>query len=196
MVENEIVFLDPQEDNQRRALDIYLESATEDNGFKPKSYQKISDQLYSEDFENCSKSQVERWVKIFKFKERLDKQIQLAYLNKDKPGVLANEVKSKSTQDIADRFKVNGELTDDLYYVARCFIDDVKIDLAKGYKIDKDRMKIIKDLLVLTTNREDKLLDRLAATGGGKLTSAELLKEFEEIELQIEEPIDVEIDDE
>lgn len=37
--------------------------------------------------------------------------------------------------------------------VVRLFIDDIKSDLAAGKRIDKDRMKLVRDLLALTTTR-------------------------------------------
>lgn len=192
-------YLDPEEANQRRALDIYLESATPDNNFKPKSCVKISEDLYTEGFENCSKSQVNRWIGLFNFKKRLDEKIELAYISTDSKEI-STKVRHKSTQDIAERLKTNGELTDDLYFLVRCFIEDAQKDIAANKRIDKDRMKIIKDLLVLTTTREDKLLDRFANQGGDKLSSEDLKAEFAQIELHIEDEdgnvIDVEIDDE
>lgn len=174
----------PEEDIQKKALEIYLSTASQDNNFKPLSYVKIAEQLSDHGFQT-SKSSIDRWSKCFNFKKHLDHKIELAYISSNVPEI-QRTVKTRSTQDIADRFKVNGELTDDLYVIARCFVDDAKLDLASGNRIDKDRMKIIKDLLVLTTNREDKLLDRLANTGGDKLTSKELLAELNEIEVEVE----------
>lgn len=180
------ILYQPEEETQRRALDLYVSSATFENNFKPLSCVKISELLYNEGFENCSKSQVDRWKKLFNFDKHLEKKIELAYINKDSSMIKKNAV-SKSTQETIDRFKINGEITDDLYMVVRLFIDDIKSDLAAGKRIDKDRMKLVRDLLALTTTREDKMLDRLAGAGGDKLTSEQLKKEFDEIEVEIEE---------
>lgn len=66
------------------------------------------------------------------------------------------------------------------------FLVRVKEDIARGV-FRRDDIKLAKDIAVLVTGREDKMLDRLAGMGGEKLTSEEVKKEFDMIEVELEE---------
>lgn len=174
----------PTESNQIRALEIYLESATFENSYKPLSLEKIAEQLKSENYE-ASSSSVGRWKKLFHFEKHLELKINTVMLE-DQSTDIKNKAISKSTQETIDRFKVNGELIDDLYVVSQCFVDKVKEDIALN-RFNREDIKLAKDLLVITTGREDKMLDRLAGQDGEKLSSEDIKAELEAIDVEIEE---------
>ncbi len=182
----------PQEPNQIRALEIYLETATFDNGYKPSSLEKIANLIKSENLE-ASSSSIGRWKKLFSFEKHLDLKMQTEYLAKNGDDV-KNKAISTATQETVDRFKTNGNLIDDLYIVASCFVDKVKEDIGNNNYI-RDDIKLAKDLLILTTGREDKMLDRLANTPTETVSSDDILKQIAEIEVDIEDADIVEIEE-
>ncbi len=172
-------------DNEYRALEIYLESATFENDFRPLSYSRISEKLKVEEYSG-SKSAVGRWSKKFKWDDRLTLKRQEAVL------ALSGEESTKSKALAAlDRVtevtvQRNSNLIGDTYDVMEAFITRVKENIAHGI-YNRDDIKMAKDIAVLVTGREDKMLDRLADSGGDKISSKDVLAQFETIEVEIED---------
>ena len=184
MVDTEDNYQVPTEPNQIRALEIYLDSATFDNGYKPMSLEKIAQQLKAEGL-NASSSSVGRWKKLFYFDRRLELKINTVMLHDERADKKSKAI-SKATEETIDRFKVNGEIIDDMYIIAKLFGEKVKEDIANN-KFNREDIKLAKDLLLLTTGREDKMMDRLANSGEEKLTSEQMRESFEMIDVEIEE---------
>lgn len=184
MCSMETNLLTPTESNQIRAMEIYLNSATFENGYTPLSFKKIEEQLKTEGLSG-GKSTIQRWAKIFNFEKHLELKINTVILE-DQGEDIKNKAITKSTQETVDRFKVNGELIDDLYTISSCFVDKVKENIANN-QFNREDIKLAKDLLVITTGREDKMLDRLAAAPKKTLSSAELMDKFDAIEVEIDE---------
>ncbi len=174
----------PSEPNQIRALEIFVDSATFDNGYKPMSLERIAIQIKSEGL-NASSSSIGRWKKLFYFDKHLELKIDTVMAHDENNDIKAKAF-TKATADTIDRFKANGELINDLYVISQCFTDKVKEDIAQN-RFNREDIKLAKDFLLLTTGREDKMLDRLADTGRGKLSSAEMKEQFEMIDVEIED---------
>ncbi len=184
MVESEDNYQVPTEPNQIRALEIFLESATFENDYKPMALEKIATQIKSEGL-TASSSSIGRWKKLFYFDKRLEMKIHTVMLQDESKDIKSKAI-TKATKETIDRFKVNGELIDDLYVIGQCFTDKVKSDIANN-RFNREDIKLAKDFLVLTTGREDKMLDRLANTSEDKLTSEQMRESFEMIDVEIEE---------
>jgi len=174
----------PSEPNQIRALEIYLDSATFDNGYKPMSLEKIAQQIKSEGL-SASSSSIGRWKKLFHFDKRLELKINTVMLQDEKDDIKSKAI-SKATQETMDRFKINGEIIEDMYIVAKLFGEKVKNDIANN-RFNREDIKLAKDILFLTTTREDKMLDRVANAGDTKISSKEILDQFNAIDVEIEE---------
>jgi hypothetical protein len=170
---------------QARALKIYCESATMNNGYIPKTFEEIANILREEGYHGSSSS-VQRWCTKFDFKSHLTAQIQLAVIeDKDKTleTVALRTIDTKKAVDIIR----NNELTSDGYEVLENFVDNVLERLDKKEAVSLKEIQLVKDIVLLTSGREDKLLDRLAGAGNETLSSEEILKEFETIDIDIEE---------
>lgn len=170
--------------NEARALEIFLESATFENDFRPMSYSHIAKQLEAEEFAG-TKSSIGRWAQKYKWDEALE--------IKRKEAIIASggdNVQNKALMILDQKTEVtvkrNSELISDTYEVMEAFLVRVKEDIARGV-FRRDDIKLAKDIAVLVTGREDKMLDRLAGMGGEKLTSEEVKKEFDMIEVELEE---------
>ena len=176
-------FTPPVEPNQIRALDIFLDSAVFENGYKPLSLAKIAEQLKNEGFD-ASSSSVGRWRILYHFDKRLELKISTIALKDEESDIKAKAI-TNSTKETIDRFKVNGELIDDIYTLVQCFINKVKEDVANN-RFNREDIKILKDLLLLTTGREDKMLDRLANAPAETVSSEDILAQINSIDVDIE----------
>lgn len=171
--------------SQARALKIFCDSATLDNGYKTDTFEQIADKLKKEGLKGSSSS-VHRWYDKFNFEDHLQAQIQLAIIDKkdQTPTTLAlRTIEDKKTVDILR----NNELSADGYEVLELYVTNILERLDAGLNVSINEIKLVKDIVLLTTGREDKLLDRLAGAGNETLSSAEIMKEFENIDLPIEE---------
>ena len=169
--------------NEARALEIFLESATFENDFRPKSYAQISAQLKDEEFTG-TKSSIGRWAQKYKWDDALE--------IKRKEAVIASggdNVTSRALAIIDQKTEVtvkrNSELISDTYEVMEAFVARVKEDIARGV-FKRDDIKMAKDIAVLVTGREDKMLDRLAGMDGEKIDSDAALKELMAIDVEID----------
>jgi len=170
--------------NEKRGFDLYIESATFENGFIPLSFAKIAEKLKEEQYSG-SKASVHRWSKKYKWEEQLHLKRQKAILvaGGDK------DIQEKAISVLDEKTKVDVErnaiLIGGSYDVMEGFIEKVKAEMARGiYKLDN--IKLAKDIAVLVTGREDKMLDRLADMGADRLSSQDLKAEFEAIEVDFE----------
>ncbi|NOQ32436.1 MAG: hypothetical protein GQ570_15110 [Helicobacteraceae bacterium] len=170
--------------NEERALIIYLESATFENNFTPLSYARIAEKLDDEEYTG-SKSAIGRWAKKYEWEAKLHLKRQEAVIaiggNDSIQAKALVALDKKSEVDV----KRNSELIGDTYEVLEAFIERVKADIARGV-FKRDDIKLAKDIAVLVTGREDKMLDRLAGAGADRISSEELKKEFDVIEVEFE----------
>lgn len=170
--------------NEFRALEIFLDSATFENDFRPMSYALISEKLKEEELSG-TKSSVGRWALKYKWDDALNMKRQEAVMalgsKSTKPAALM--VLDQQTEVTVKR---NSALISDTYDVMEAFIFRVKEDIARGV-FRREDIKMAKDIAVLVTGREDKMLDRLAGMGGDRLTSEEMKAERDAIDVEFED---------
>ena len=170
---------------QKRALTIFCESATIFNDYKPSSYEQISKELEKENLK-ASSSSIQRWSKKYNFDEYLQYQIQAVIINDTEEAHKNNALTVSVKKSIVDISR-NNELTADCYELMELFTKQVAENYDKHNVIKRDDIKIVKDIAVFTGGREDKLLDRIANQGSEKLSSEDIQKEFNEIDVEIED---------
>lgn len=168
---------------QARALKLYCSSATLQNDYYPMTFEEIAKKLSEEGLQGSSSS-VQRWSVKFDFKSHLEAQIQLAIIDGgDAKSLALKKIDSKKAVDIVR----NNELTSDGYEVLETYVSNVLDRMDKSQPIGLKEIQLVKDIVILTSGREDKLLDRLAGMSGEKLSSEDLKREFECIDMDIEE---------
>ncbi len=171
--------------NQQKALDVYLDSATFENGYKPYTYKQLSDKLQDFDIK-VGKSTLQRWSSKFSFEKHLEKKVQTILVDEaDKTP--EQKALAKITRKDLVTVERNAELISKGYAILDNFLDNTLEAIENNKKVSKDDIKLAKDITLMTTGREDKMMDRLANAGGDTLSSEELKEEFEMIELEIEE---------
>jgi hypothetical protein len=113
----------------------------------------------------------------------------------DKDKTMGKKALTHAVGRTMDMFETNRKLQEDGYEVLQSFVGKVKEDIAKGKMIRED-IKLVVAIQSLTTGRDDKMFDRLAAAGGEKVNSEDVMKEFANIELIFDdETIDIELED-
>lgn len=170
---------------QLRALEIYTSSADIHNGYTPLSLEKIAQQLRDEGFQ-ASSSAIGRWKTKYQFDSHLQAQIQLIIID-DEEKLIERKALSTSVEKKLVDIKRNNELTADCYELMELFTEQVVTHYDEKQYIMRDDIKIIKDIAVFTGGREDKLLDRLADSGGDKISSEQMKEQFEMIDVEIED---------
>jgi len=176
---------------QTRAFDIYINSATMDNGFTPISFKKIAEQMKKENLKSSSSS-INRWANKWNWKEFLSKKISASIVeDKEVKDLIEASAIDAATQKTLDDFKANERLKSFSYQVLEAQSHKYIQKLRKGEWLTHDDEKFMLKLLEITSNREDKLLDRQALLAATKLTnSTDVLKALND------EIIDLEIEDE
>lgn len=175
----------PINQNQIRALEIYLDNATYENDYKPASCLKIAEQLKNENLEG-SKSSVNRWINEFDFEAHLELKIQASF-TQDKSIARTTDNMRKAVEKDLVSVERNGKLIAATYEILEKYTEHVLENIEKTNRFVRDDIKLVKEIAVLTTGREDKMLDRLANIGNDKITSEQLLKEFNDVIIEIEE---------
>jgi hypothetical protein len=170
---------------QKRALEIYCESANIYTDYKPMTFTELSEKLEKENMP-VGKSTLQRWSKKFDFKSYLDlhlQQITIADASDKQQRKALSVAVEKKLVDV----KRNNELTAGFCEIMEEFIQQVLEDNEKGKRISNDVMKIAITGYGITGGREDKMLDRIANAGADKITSAEMLEQHKAIEIEIED---------
>jgi len=175
----------PTNKNQIRALEIYLNSATYENDYKPVSCLKIARQLKNENLEG-SKSSVNRWMNEFDFTSHLELKIQASF-TKDKSIARTTNSMRKAVEKDLVTVERNGKLIAKSYDILEKYTEHILENIEKTNKFIRDDIKLVKEIAILTTGREDKMLDRLASIGNDKITSEQLLKEFNDVIIEVED---------
>ncbi len=171
--------------SQIRAYEIYLEGSKPENDYKPTPFSKIADQLKDEGFTGSS-SAIQRWSKRFMWKEQLDQQLQIIVIDDEDKTTEEKALSSVVKKRLVD-INRNNELTADCYEIMELFLQQTTSNYDKNKVITREDVKIVKDIAVLTGGREDKLLDRIADAGGEKLSSDQIMDEFDAIDVDVEE---------
>jgi len=184
-------------DEQRKAQELWLASATYDTDFKPMTMPALVKILHDEYEILTSTSAVGRWKQKFKWEELLEVQIATATLEDEKiKDMISASTMKEGSEKIFDDFKANESIKNGSYNLAaRQLKHYEKIMDTKGHLSEKDMKQVI-ELLKLTSDREDKLLDRQAMLSAAKLLkSDDVLKELNSHVVNVEDVIEIEIDE-
>jgi hypothetical protein len=175
----------PKQPNQIRALEIYLESATYENDYKPLSCVKLSEKLKAEGFDGCGKTAINDWVNKFEFKKHLELKMQVSF-TKDKSIAKTTDTLRQSVEKDLVSVERNGILIGKSYTILEKYTDQVLENIETHNRFNREDIKMVKDIAVLTTGREDKMLDRLANASQDKVTSDQLMDAFNDVEIEVE----------
>ena len=177
-------------ETQKKAFTMYMDSATMDNGFTPISFLKIAEQLKEQGLSG-SKSSVGRWAVKFKWKDFLEKKVGAALVEEgEAKDLIEQSVINATTQRTIDDFTMNESLKNIAYQALLAQSEKYVEKMKKGTWLTHKEENFMCKVLELTSNREDKMLDRQAVLSATKLTNSDdVLKALndETIEVEIDE---------
>lgn len=180
--------------DQRKALDVWLESASLDNHFETITDRGLCEVLKEEHGIEVGKSTIERWRKKFNWQSYLDLKISCAVVNDEEK---LDDIKKSVGIEAAKRTIVdvgrNGELNALAYSILFGELEEIKGKQVSGKRITTDEAKFAKDVAILTSGREDRLMDRAALMGAAsKVSREDFLGAITQTVLDIESAIDAE----
>jgi len=163
---------------QKKAMDVWLSTATLDNDFETITDRALSDVLKEEHSIEASKSSIERWRKKFNWGGFLDLKIASSVVSDEK---VMGDIEKAVGIDVAKQTLVdverNGKLNALAYTILELKLESITDKYKKDNVITIEDAKFVKDVALLTSGREDRLMDRAALMGTAKLLSANDIKE-------------------
>lgn len=184
---------------QQRAREVFLNSATLENDFTPMSEKKLAEFLEADGI-MTSASSIGRWKTKFKWKEQLQQQIALAFVDDEKiketvRSSALSEVVHKTTVDI----KRNEVLMSSAYQALEHVMQKINEKIANNQGLRQDDIDNALKVFALAGGRADKMLDRLSNQPPEAISSEEVLERLIGTTLKVEdedEVIEITIDGE
>jgi len=184
---------------QQRAREVFLNSATLENDFTPMSEKKLAEFLEADGI-MTSASSIGRWKTKFKWKEQLQQQIALAFVEDEKiketvRASALSEVVHKTTVDI----KRNEVLMSSAYQALEHVMQKINEKIANNQGLRQDDIDNALKVFALAGGRADKMLDRLSNQPPEAISSEEVLARLIGTTLKVEdedEIIEITIDGE
>lgn len=147
-------------DNQKKALELYLESATIYNGFETLSDRSLSAKLLENGI-TATKSTVQRWRIDLCFDEHLKLKIDTAIA---KDNTIKDIVSKSSNSAIIEKTTVDFAKNQDLlgkgYEVIEVYLNQLLEKINKGMPLTKEDADMALKIATMLAGREDKMLDR------------------------------------
>lgn len=158
--------------DQKKAMDVWLASASLDNNFETITDRALSEVLEKEHSIVASKSTIERWRNKFGWQSFLDLKVASSITTDEKTmdsisKAVGIEVVKTTVVDV----KRNASLNSVAYAVMEHELKRIYEKAISGKSLSIDEIKYAKDVATLTSGREDRLVDRLALMGGGDKVS-------------------------
>lgn len=175
---------------QYRAEEIYLDSITYENDYKPMSYASLEKRLRYEGI-ITSTSALGRWADKFGWKEKSAQIVTAATIgNGEAKEIIEKASIGANVEKILTDFEANEKLKDDAYMVLAKQMKFYINQMEANGNLSLDNTKIVLKILEVTSTREDKLLDRQAM-----LSAAKMLKSDDVLLAIQKEEIIIEMDD-
>jgi len=173
-------------DIQQKAEKIYLASATFESSFKPMTLSALSKELGE-----GSTSTLGRWKIKFDWDKKLAAIVTAGSIKDgDAKDIIDATSLKENTQKILEDFEANEKLKSDAYAILQQQTAHYVNQMIDGKALSLENTRIVLKILEITTNREDKLLDRQAL-----LSATRLIKSGDTLKALRETTIDVEIED-
>jgi len=183
-----VIPIDELTPEQAAALELYLMVEAE-NDYKPMSYPQISNALAAKKM-IVSKSTIGRWALEFDFKSRLDDHINaLVTANEQYRKELSAAAGEENVKKTLMTMEENAELLHKSHDLLNKVLDGISEKHTRKQFVSLDDAKLVLSIYKETAGREDRLHDRQAALRSAELIGkADLLKNFTEVELDLEDP--------
>lgn len=176
---------------QERAQELYLSTAVLENNFTPNSEAKIAEALKIEGFE-ASSSGVGRWKKKFGWEELLAAKITASIVeDKAAKAIIKNSSLESLVKKTEVDIKQNNLLISASYQVLEYEMTRLLQIVAEGKRgLTEDEFDRLYKIARLSTDRYDRMLDRLASMPRTLTSPQEIMQRMKDMRVQYEEEIE------
>lgn len=176
---------------QERAQELYLSTAVLENNFTPNSEAKIAEALKIEGFE-ASSSGVGRWKKKFGWEELLAAKITASIVeDKAAKAIIKNSSLESLVKKTEVDIKQNNLLISASYQVLEYEMTRLLQIVAEGKRgLTEDEFDRLYKIARLSTDRYDRMLDRLASMPRELTSPQEIMQRMKDMRVQYEEEIE------
>lgn len=174
--------------SQLRAKEIFINSAILENNFTPHSEVRIAKALEAEGYEGSSSS-IGRWKKKFKWQELLNAKIAAALSSqKEVKDIIRNGGLEATVQNTKVDVKRNSMLIAGTYQFLEQEVGRILQNIEEtGRAPTEDEFDRMYKIARLSTDRHDKMLDRLANMPPESISAKEVLERLKNIPIEYEE---------
>ncbi|MDR0666306.1 MAG: hypothetical protein LBF71_02730 [Campylobacteraceae bacterium] len=171
---------------QKRALELWLESAELQNNFTPMTERKLAERLQAEGYQ-MSDSQINRVKQKFGWKALLEAKVTASVSDSaEVVTVFENaglESVIKNTKIDAQRVEI---LQASTHEAMEILMGRILKKLREGKELNKEETKTIIAIAQYSAVVKDKILERINNLGTHTISSDEIKKQLESVELEFE----------
>ncbi|WP_086237812.1 hypothetical protein [Campylobacter porcelli] len=172
-------------EEQKKAYELWITSATLENDFTPITERKLAENL-AEYGISASNSRINRWKQKFGWAKLLEHKINLAMINNES---LNKTIKHTALNTAVENTKVdlerNTALLGTAYSIAEIELKELYHKRQNG-GLSKDEFKRFEALFKIIADRDDRMNDRLAHIATEAVSSVEVFERLNQISLDIE----------
>jgi hypothetical protein len=172
---------------QKRALELWLESADLQNNFNPMTERKLAERLQAEGYQ-ISDSQINRIKQKFGWKNLLEAKVT-ASVSDDSQVVAVFE--NAALESVIQNTKIDAKRVEVLqastHEAMEILMGKILKKLREGKELNKEETKTIIAIAQYSAVVKDKILERINNMGAQTLTSMEIKESLKKVELEFEE---------
>lgn len=182
-MENEM--FEAMSEAQRLAYEIYVESPCVANDWTPITEKALQAKLKEAGF-SVGAGSINRWKKKFKWAEALEAKLAIALASDDSKEIVKSSALKTATKNTQISIETNNTLLNAAYDIAQNELFILREKSNAGALEMKDFKKFI-ELFKLTSERDDRMLDRLANIPRVNIDASQILNQLEVIDIEVEE---------
>lgn len=171
---------------QRLAYEIYIDSPSVLNDWTPITEKNLQAKL-KEAGHSVGAGTINRWKKKFKWAEALEAKLVVAMSSDDSRELVKTHALKTATKSTQVSIEANNALVAMGYDVAYNEMALLKLKSDNGEDLSPKDFKKFIELMKLFTEREDRMLDRLAQIPRVAISANEILSKLEVIDIEVEE---------
>ncbi len=170
---------------QRLAYEIYVESPCVANDWTPITEKALQAKLKEAGF-SVGAGSISRWKKKFKWAQALEAKLAIALASDDSKEIVKSSALKTATKNTQISIETNNTLLNAAYDIAENELFILREKSNAGALEMKDFKKFI-ELFKLTSERDDRMLDRLANIPRANIDASQILNQLEVIDIEVEE---------
>lgn len=174
----------PMSEVQKLAYELYLDSPSITNDWTPITEKALQAKL-KELGHSVGSGSINRWKKKFKWAEALEAKLAVAMASDDSRELVKSSALKTATKNTQVSIELNNALVATGYEIAYNEFAILKAKSDAG-ALDMKDFKKYSELMKIFTDREDRMLDRLAQIPRVSISAEQILGKLEVIDIEVE----------